>query len=285
MPSSRGARRAYLQTGELDIVDIDVGMDGLLMRCRDDVRPLVENFHGARHKAFLTHDAAKEWLCELNRKEVEEENRRIEQLYPGSGDTEEEEDKDEDEDDAGPESPAQCTIQSGPQVIYPNLDRLTQNDSSSSGSSSSFSSSSSSESPRSPQLQSLYRVPIDLPELSPEQDRVLSLVKEGHNVFFTGPAGSGKSLILKHIQRHLHSVGKEYAVTATTGISAVLIDGQTIYSWGRLGKGEKSVHYYIKRMENNLKQSNKSGQKQEPSWKYTQVLIIDEISMVSFPYY
>ena len=124
-----------------------------------------------------------------------------------------------------------------------------------------------------------------LPTLSADQEHVLSLVKQGHNVFFTGPAGSGKSLILKHLTRYFDSMTKTYAITAPTGIASVLIGGQTIHSWSRVGKGEKSVGYYIRKVESTIrhpgaKSKGKHAKAAEAAWKKTEVLIIDEISMV-----
>lgn len=124
-----------------------------------------------------------------------------------------------------------------------------------------------------------------LPVLTPEQEQVLSLVKKGHNVFFTGPAGSGKSLILKHLKQYLDSMTKTYAITAPTGIASVLIGGQTIHSWSKVGKGEKSVGYYMQKVRSTIrhpgaKSKGKHAKAAEAAWKKTEVLIIDEISMV-----
>jgi len=112
--------------------------------------------------------------------------------------------------------------------------------------------------------------------LTPEQARVLDHVKAGENVFFTGPAGSGKSLILAHIKYLLHRSGLKFAVTAPTGIAAVLIGGTTIHSFAGVGKGERSVIYYCNRQQNRADKQKKS----KNQWEETDVLIIDEISML-----
>jgi len=50
--------------------------------------------------------------------------------------------------------------------------------------------------------------------------------REGHSVFFTGCAGTGKSLLLKHI---LRTVPKDSTfVTASTGLAASALGGTTI---------------------------------------------------------
>ncbi|KXN81112.1 ATP-dependent DNA helicase RRM3 [Leucoagaricus sp. SymC.cos] len=61
--------------------------------------------------------------------------------------------------------------------------------------------------------------------LSNDQQRVLEAVKQGENVFFTGPAGTGKSVLLRAIVSELvkPEVPEAVAVTSTTGIAALAI--------------------------------------------------------------
>ncbi|KAH9973993.1 hypothetical protein BGW80DRAFT_197266 [Lactifluus volemus] len=71
--------------------------------------------------------------------------------------------------------------------------------------------------------------------LSDEQMRVLRMVvDEGKNVFFTGPAGTGKSLLLKAIitaLRKKHAKKPEVvSITASTGMAASNIGGTLQYS-------------------------------------------------------
>ncbi|KAE9395912.1 hypothetical protein BT96DRAFT_776522, partial [Gymnopus androsaceus JB14] len=53
--------------------------------------------------------------------------------------------------------------------------------------------------------------------LSQEQKHVLEKVKNKENVFFTGSAGTGKSVLLREIIRHLRESRREVAITASTG--------------------------------------------------------------------
>jgi ATP-dependent DNA helicase PIF1 len=73
--------------------------------------------------------------------------------------------------------------------------------------------------------------------LSPEQRHVLQMVvDEGRSVFFTGSAGTGKSVLLREIIKSLRIKWKSHtdavAVTASTGIAACNIGGVTIHSFG-----------------------------------------------------
>jgi ATP-dependent DNA helicase PIF1 len=62
------------------------------------------------------------------------------------------------------------------------------------------------------------------------------------------------------------------AVTASTGVAALHIGGQTIHSWAGIGLGDKSVKDLI----DNIK-SNSFALKR---WQNTRCLVIDEISMI-----
>ena len=112
--------------------------------------------------------------------------------------------------------------------------------------------------------------------LSPDQTRVLQLVLEGKNVFFTGPAGSGKSLILEHVKYHLSKQKKTFAITAPTGVAAAQLGGSTIHSFSGVGLGDKGLREYVGMSTRNW---TKIWEKRQ-SWRSTEVLIIDEISMV-----
>jgi hypothetical protein len=71
------------------------------------------------------------------------------------------------------------------------------------------------------------------PCLNAEQQRVIDLVTKGRNVFYTGCAGTGKSLVLRELIKQLLDK-KEYNgkvfVTAPTGMAACNVAGQTLHS-------------------------------------------------------
>ncbi|KAG9092087.1 DNA helicase [Ceratobasidium sp. UAMH 11750] len=76
--------------------------------------------------------------------------------------------------------------------------------------------------------------------LSHEQQSVLDMVLSGKNVFFTGAAGTGKSVLLRQIIQSLHERDKDrrIAVTASTGIAAVNIGGATLHSFAGKSTGQ-----------------------------------------------
>lgn len=113
--------------------------------------------------------------------------------------------------------------------------------------------------------------------LSNEQRTVLQMVvQQGKNVFFTGSAGTGKSVLLREIIRELrHKYSKKQdaiAVTASTGIAACNIGGVTLHSFAGFGLGKEDVANLVGKIRKNRKATTR--------WMRTQVLIIDEISMV-----
>lgn len=110
--------------------------------------------------------------------------------------------------------------------------------------------------------------------LSKEQEYVLRLAKLGKSLFFTGSAGTGKSVLLRSIIKALkdkHGPGT-VAVTASTGLAACNIGGITVHSFAGIGLGKGEVSDLIK----NIKRNRKAMQR----WKATKVLIVDEISMI-----
>jgi len=113
--------------------------------------------------------------------------------------------------------------------------------------------------------------------LSEEQLHVLDLVVEKSNsVFFTGSAGTGKSVLLREI---IHALKKKHlrdsdrvAVTASTGLAACNIGGVTLHSFAGIGLGREDVPALVKKIKKN--------QKAKQRWMRAKILIIDEISMV-----
>ena len=113
--------------------------------------------------------------------------------------------------------------------------------------------------------------------LSEEQKGILTaVVDEGKSIFFTGSAGTGKSVLMKSIITKLRNkYTKEpdrVAVTASTGLAAVNIDGTTLHSFAGIGLGKEPATELLKK----IRRTPKTRQR----WIRTRVLIIDEISMI-----
>lgn len=113
--------------------------------------------------------------------------------------------------------------------------------------------------------------------LSEEQRKVMNLVAEDtKSVFFTGSAGTGKSVLLREIIKTLRVKYKtqpdRIAVTASTGLAACNVGGVTLHSFAGIGLGKEDIPILVKKIMRNPKAKNR--------WLRTKVLIIDEISMV-----
>ena len=113
-------------------------------------------------------------------------------------------------------------------------------------------------------------------QLTDKQHQALLSSKSGKNLFLTGPAGSGKSFLLKYFitwfQKEKENKENRIFITSTTGLSSLLIDGMTINRYSGIGIGTKDVDYYFKKIwkMKTIKER----------WLNTSVLIIDEISMM-----
>jgi hypothetical protein len=70
-------------------------------------------------------------------------------------------------------------------------------------------------------------------KLAQEQEDLVQLAKDGQNIFYTGAAGAGKSVVLSVIVECLQREGKNVHVTAPTGIAALNVGGTT--TWTYLG--------------------------------------------------
>ena len=112
-------------------------------------------------------------------------------------------------------------------------------------------------------------------KLSPEQQVAFEKFKRGENLFVTGPGGTGKTLLIQHFVKHAEMSGKKYQVTALTGCAALLLkcNARTIHSWSgiKIAKGEKS-QVILRALRN---------KKAMQDWRKTDILIIDEVSMMS----
>jgi ATP-dependent DNA helicase PIF1 len=112
-------------------------------------------------------------------------------------------------------------------------------------------------------------------ELSPEQEEAMKVFNERCNMFLTGPGGTGKTALIKKMVEQCNLSGRKVQVCALTGCAAVLLNCQakTVHSWAGIGLANGPVDLLVKRVSSNKYKSK--------NWKKIDVLIIDEVSMMS----
>ena len=104
------------------------------------------------------------------------------------------------------------------------------------------------------------------------QADALDILKMGYNCFLTGAAGSGKTHVVNEYVKFLKKNNVSIGITASTGIAATHLGGQTIHSWSGLGVVSHLSEYDLEAMEEKKYLADR--------FKDTKVLIIDEVSML-----
>ena len=103
-----------------------------------------------------------------------------------------------------------------------------------------------------------------------DQELALAILLSGKSALLTGAAGTGKTHLLNNFITQARAMGKKVSVTATTGLAATHLGGNTIHSWSGIGVADELATNFAERM---------SKTRREVIQK-TNVLIIDEISML-----
>jgi ATP-dependent DNA helicase PIF1 len=112
-------------------------------------------------------------------------------------------------------------------------------------------------------------------DYSEEQIRAFTAYTQGRNMFITGPGGTGKTALIKYIQKDAVRKGFNIQVCALTGCAAVLLEckAKTLHSWAGIGLGKGSFDQLVTKIsKNRFLKSN---------WKTTDILVVDEVSMMS----
>jgi len=127
-------------------------------------------------------------------------------------------------------------------------------------------------------------------KFDPDQIHAIGKVNEGHSVFITGPAGTGKSSVtVEIIRRRLGA--RSLKVCATTGVAALNlrdklsamfgedINTSTIYRWAGIGIGPKE-HQAFEDYFRFMQSQGLHWQATMGRIRGTEILIIDEVSML-----
>ena len=114
--------------------------------------------------------------------------------------------------------------------------------------------------------------------LTEQQQYIMNLLKSGKNVFATGPAGTGKSFLIRHILQQFPPDSTQ--VCSMTGVSTVLLNtdipqgkAKTLHSWSGIGLCNPPRARIIDKVLRN--------RRCVANWIKTRLLIVDEVSMMS----
>jgi ATP-dependent DNA helicase PIF1 len=110
---------------------------------------------------------------------------------------------------------------------------------------------------------------------SDEQIKAFAAYTQGKNMFITGPGGTGKTALIKYIQKDAVRKGYQIQVCALTGCAAVLLEckAKTLHSWAGIGLGTGGFDQLVTKISKNRFLKG--------NWKSTDILVVDEVSMMS----
>ena len=112
-------------------------------------------------------------------------------------------------------------------------------------------------------------------QFSKEQQIAFNKYIQGKNIFITGPGGTGKTALIRHIQKDAYKKCIDIQVCALTGCAAVLLEckAKTVHSWAGIGIGNGTIEQMVTRIMKN--------RHVKAIWKSTDILVVDEVSMMS----
>ena len=116
---------------------------------------------------------------------------------------------------------------------------------------------------------------MNISNLSSEQKYALYKFKRGENLFITGPGGTGKTFLIRHLINSAKENKKNVQVCALTGCASVLLNcgARTIHSWSGIKLARGDSH--------NIIESALRSNRTVKNWQSVKVLIVDEVSMMS----
>lgn len=108
------------------------------------------------------------------------------------------------------------------------------------------------------------------------QEKAIKEALKGHNLLIVGQSGTGKSVTVGELRKKLINTGKKVCVTGTTGVASLNVNGVTVHSWSGIMDGRFSDNDLLNKFK-----SDEHFHKYKSNIEGTDVLIIDEISMLS----
>lgn len=103
-----------------------------------------------------------------------------------------------------------------------------------------------------------------------DQGLALEILLAGESALLTGPAGTGKTYLLNQFISTAKAEGKHVSVTATTGLAATHLGGNTIHAWSGMGIADMLTPGFADHLSKTRRETIQK----------TDILIIDEISML-----
>ena len=93
--------------------------------------------------------------------------------------------------------------------------------------------------------------------MNEEQQSAIDMALQGHNLFLLGSAGTGKSFVIKEIQKRLSETGNTVKITCSTGIACQVYSNfaiiSTIHQFLGLGDGRYGPEEIVDVINNNRK--------------------------------
>jgi len=113
---------------------------------------------------------------------------------------------------------------------------------------------------------------------------IINEIIKGKNIILHGPGGTGKTYSIKKIASGLVGYGKRVSCTATTGIASINLNvpekyiiASTLHRWAGVGLAQLSADILSKKVLQNKKACIR--------WRTTDILILDEVSMLGADFF
>jgi ATP-dependent DNA helicase PIF1 len=116
-----------------------------------------------------------------------------------------------------------------------------------------------------------------LARLSEEQRQAVFVLEAGVSCFVTGPGGTGKTELIRVVKEAAERAGMRVRLTASTGIAARNIGGTTLHRFVGMGLMDRLDPERAGTVIRNARPGDPRAQR----WAETDLLIVDEISMLS----